>query len=1092
MFDHLEDPVIVLSTAWHHHIGLITNIPDGINVVFNMNSYDEISFDVHKEWDNNTCLVWDDIVSFKYVYIPDYKKYYEIYVSVDETDSTVKHITGKTAGEVELSNRKLIDFHCNDETDILSDDYDADMPTLLYREILPTDSEEMVKKKKRSSLLHRVLSTKCPDWGIGKVSKSIRNIQRTFSVSNSSIYDFLTNTVGKEINCLFEFDSDKRLLNAYDLYNTCNGCGYRGDFIDECPKCGSKNISIGYGRKTGIFLNTSNYATEISLSGNTDNVKNCLRMVAGDQLMTASVINLNPNGSQYVYHFSDFMLKDMPAELVDKLRSYNELYDSVIDDYNALTKDWYNLTDEILDLKHTMMPETPIPGETTAEEQLAILEASFTRELNPETVAVNKISNASPITATNAVKGMARVLVDPRYTVDIVEKSDSLSQEINGSRTWSGKFIVTSLGATRDQTEEEKDQATSVNAINVTINGDYEEFVSQKIQKSLDRTDASFMTLFDIEDDDEFKEELTKYCLERLKSFLNSYNSVCEVITGNGINATNVDSRDYFGVDLYEEMYMPYYNRSVAIQKELDNRAKEVADKEKELNDVDSRRNEIKSKLNIYDYLGEELYKTLYMYLKEDEYNNSNYISTGLDTVDILDRAMEFFEMAQDEVEKASNIELTITISLNNMINMKEFRDFKGKFEIGDWLVTEVDGLLYRLRLINVSFNYSSPNTITFTFANIDRMKSISDEIGNIINSAQSMSGSYNYVAHQAKQGNDANDDIEEMKDTGVDSSTYNIVAGTNRGIVIDEHGILMRSYDDIEGKFDPAQTRINNNSIEFTDNAWETVKAAVGKISYTLDGEKYERYGVNAETLIAGMMIAGYIYSNNYSSSESKGTFFDLNTGDFSIGGGKIQFTARNNTLNMRNLNMRNSEIYWDSVNAPTINEIDDLSAQLASKQDKLIPGTNIRIEDNVISADVGDVEANPQDEVDDVLMKIGIDNVVYSIGVLAGLADVIITNPTDGQTITYDAQSQKWVNGNSSGCSHIVDTIPPTNDRGHNGDFYTQYGANGIIAFYQKINGTWLPFPMGGGGSTFTLLNITEGDTMNSEITIEGEVNP
>ena len=76
MQDHIENPVIVLSTTWHHHIGLITNIPDGINVVLNMNSYDEISFDVHKEWDNNTCLVWDDLVSFKYVYIPDYQKYY--------------------------------------------------------------------------------------------------------------------------------------------------------------------------------------------------------------------------------------------------------------------------------------------------------------------------------------------------------------------------------------------------------------------------------------------------------------------------------------------------------------------------------------------------------------------------------------------------------------------------------------------------------------------------------------------------------------------------------------------------------------------------------------------------------------------------------------------------------------------------------------------------------------------------------------------------------------------------------------------------------------------------------------------------------
>ena len=39
-----------------------------------------------------------------------------------------------------------------------------------------------------------------------------------------------------------------------------------------------------------------------------------------------------------------------------------------------------------------------------------------------------------------------------------------------------------------------------------------------------------------------------------------------------------------------------------------------------------------------------------------------------------------------------------------------------------------------------------------------------------------------------------------------------------------------------------------------------------------------------------------------------------------------------------------------------------------------------------------------------------------------LSGLTDVDLTNPSDGQTLVYDAASQKWVNGNASGGGLVV----------------------------------------------------------------------
>ena len=84
------------------------------------------------------------------------------------------------------------------------------------------------------------------------------------------------------------------------------------------------------------------------------------------------------------------------------------------------------------------------------------------------------------------------------------------------------------------------------------------------------------------------------------------------------------------------------------------------------------------------------------------------------------------------------------------------------------------------------------------------------------------------------------------------------------------------------------------------------------------------------------------------------------------------------------------------------------------------------------------------------------------------------------------------KGKNYSGSGHAHFMETTEPDNNIGINGDLYTLYAGQEIITVYQKINGTWLPFPTGGGGSYFRRVTIAEGIQSNSEITITGEVTP
>lgn len=877
MLYEIAPPTLVLSTRYHKKLGVIENVAPNITSRFTMSSHQEISFDVYKTLDNVVCSLWDEIVDFKYVYVPEHNEYYEIQVDIDDSNNTIKHCVGKSAGECELSQRYLRDFHCNDETDILMDDY---VVTVLYDPDNP-----------KGSLLNRVLADKCPDWSIGHVDENVAKIQRTFNADNTTIYDFLVNTVATEIGVLFKFDSVNRTINVYDLWNTCNECGHRSDFVMSCPNCGSRSFTRGYGKWTSIYISPENFAESITIDGDADNVKNCFKISGGDDLITATVANLNPNGSNYIYRFSQDAISDMPDALKNRLSQYNKLYDSYLPTYQKLVDEYYKAVDEELEYHTKMMPEADIPDNTSAQEQLDILiNLGFT-------VAVQDLNTVSVSSADLSVEGYARAIVDPRYTVKVFSSSLSPLNVATNTRTWTGMLTVKSLGGLNKDGEE--DAATTTSTVNIIVNGDYEEFLRQKIEKTLDRSDASFTTIFNIEDDTAFKEALHLYSLDRLQSFSHSYQDLLEVLTKQNVPETNAV---FFNVELYNEIYMPYYTRKGWVDEELLVREKQVAVLDDKINDLTSRMKTIKDLLNLRAYLGEDMYRIFILYLREDTYSNSNYISTGLDNPEVIKKAQELLQVAQAEIQKASELQYTLSGNLINLMNTEEFADFKDDFEIGDWVMCRAGDKLFRLRLLEVEYDYSDKATINVTFSNAFRVNDMISDVADILSRASSMATTYDYVAHQASQGDAANTFVEVTKSNGISAEDIQISAGNNKDIIIDEHGIWAKYFDDAKGEYSPKQLHITSNMIAFTKDNWKTTEAALGEHSY----ERYDPatdsyiattdYGLSANFVIAGYIsgstiVSGDIYSDNYSSYDMTGTHLDLKRGYFSFAGGDFKY---------------------------------------------------------------------------------------------------------------------------------------------------------------------------------------------------------
>lgn len=836
LFDETKSPAIILSTKYHKHLGTIENIDTaGINAGFNMASAQELSFDVYKEMDGKTCSLWDFIVDFKYIFVPEFQEYYEIKISLDEDNKTIKHVTATSACEAELSTRLLRNFECNSEADILRDDYE---PTVLYN-----------PNKPEASLLDRVLKDKCPDYTIAHVDASIASMQRTFSADNEDIYTFFTSTVAEELECLFVFDSVNRAISVYDLKNACQECGHRFDTGNICPKCGSENLSQKYGENTSVYISADNYAELITVEGNTDNVFNCFKIEGGDDLITATVANINPNGSNYIYQYQQDALEDMPENLVNKINEYNTLYNNKKPAYTEYTEKMYEAIDKELNLTSEMMPEIAIPT-TSAQQELFNLLTQLSE------VAVANISVLSKASSDIAVKGMAKVIVDARYDVEII--SSSLSGLTDDTyRTWTGKFKIMNKG-------NEEDIAESTSLTSVKISSNHEEYLYQKIQKTLDKEDFTFYSIFEIEDIQVFKTELEKYCLDRLKSFESSYQTCLEVLIDNGVPDVN---SVFYDVDLYNSMYVPYHERILVIQNEMVNRETQISEVQAEKEAYDKLRKDIQKELNFKDYLGDDLWLILSHYLKEDTYSNGNYISKGLNNAELIKKASELYSIACNELYAASRLQFNLTSNLLNLLNAKEFAPFKDKIELGNWINVRADEALYQLRLISLSVDYGNLKNISVTFSNAVKVDTVISDTQSILNQAKSMAVSYDYVAHQASQGNEAGNTVNSWFNNGLDASAVAISSGKNQEITYDEHGLTCRHYDDFLDDYSPEQLKIINNMLAITDNNWETVKAAIGSIYYQdpENGVMKSAYGVIADVLV-GKVILGEalgIYNN-------------------------------------------------------------------------------------------------------------------------------------------------------------------------------------------------------------------------------------
>lgn len=269
---------------------------------------------------------------------------------------------------------------------------------------------------------------------------------------------------------------------------------------------------------------------------------------------------------------------------------------------------------------------------------------------------------------------------------------------------------------------------------------------------------------------------------------------------------------------------------------------------------------EIRNKFKIENYFG-ELYNELLPYIKEQEYSNSNYTSDACNTnQDIIAKAKELLQKSRKELYKACEQQYSVSADVFSLLAERwknwdentKYHDMYDKFSLGNWMRVRLDKTIKKLRLISITFDFDTVDKMSVEFSDVIQVGNVLSDINSVLQQASAISSTYNYVTDQAKQGSEANVEINKILQNGLDSAYSAVMAGDNQEITMDRHGLLFRKFLDELDDYSKYQMKMINRNIVMTDDGWESARLAIG-LGMLPDGTY--GYGIWADNIIGGQI---------------------------------------------------------------------------------------------------------------------------------------------------------------------------------------------------------------------------------------------
>lgn len=511
---------------------------------------------------------------------------------------------------------------------------------------------------------------------------------------------------------------------------------------------------------------------------------------------------------------------------------------------------------------------------------------------NIGTVSVSGFGSGTVKTVVeNAILQAAKTIINTAlFKVSIANSSYTYIAGADSGK-WNGRFTITDLQDDNPTTNT----VTGSADITITVDGNVEAYCKNRIKYIMSQSDLPVANnLYDLSmSESEIHSQILLYSIDNLKIISNVMQSCMDVLME---KISEITDRS-IGNPVYSKL-TEYYEKYKRRQENITARINTLSDYISKVHKFGllmlAYISEVQNILDFQKYLEtyshehktQNLWDVFNYYRREDTYTNENIISDSLDTnADVVQYAGYLMDFAKKEAVKAGTPQITISTTLNNLLALPEFSPIIDSFDVGNWIRVRTDiqndrleDPIYKLRLLSYKISFDDVQSIDVEFSTATNTWSGLRDVQDVIASAQSMASSYTTIAKQVDKNESATATVNRWVNNGLDLTNQKIVSdANNQNILIDEHGILGRRYDDISDVYDPCQIKILNNGLYTTHDDWETIDAGVGKFMWKnpdKDWAEEETYGIIARKIVGEQLLGEDLRITNATGSLT----FDVN----------------------------------------------------------------------------------------------------------------------------------------------------------------------------------------------------------------------
>lgn len=358
----------------------------------------------------------------------------------------------------------------------------------------------------------------------------------------------------------------------------------------------------------------------------------------------------------------------------------------------------------------------------------------------------------------------------------------------------------------------------------------------------------------------------------------------------------------------------------------------------------------------------EALLTRLNPFLREDELTLEDIVSTELDGIsESLSVQNDALSAAYLELQKLSQPQLSFSMTMANIFALPEFEPIIKQFKLGNLIKVAIrPDYIKQSRLLQIDMGLDDFSDFSCEFGELTNLSTQSDIHADLLSNAASAGKQVATYSSYWTQGAETATTTDIKIQQGLLDATTKIKAidGT-QGVTIDKYGIKLQKIDPTSGAIDDKQAWFVNNSLLFTSDGWKTSRAGIGE--FHVDGRDF--YGVIAEAIFSGYIegstiAGGKLYSTNYKPdpTDPAGTYINLETGDFEIGGRKFVYDASDNELTLSGVT-----IDWETTNtSPTAKQaLADAKQGLSDAADALSAANNAQNTANKAVQDAADAKS-------------------------------------------------------------------------------------------------------------------------------------